>query len=371
MVCPPQAPCHLADDLGVKTSRYNGATNLRATDSDPYQPGPVLGPSAVASRVARLQRDVNSERQRAESIARGSSARLSSTADLRHWLDDNATTPMASPGLGSPRLGRSRATSAAARARLNLGPLTRTARSLPSTDNTAGGAQDSRFVGGSQKVSIRLAKRLDKRVVLRAAVRRLTQERGLVRAVCDDGTYTGKHVIVTAPPAVTAYIDYEPKLPADRAQLLQRFPQGSCIKCHAVYKAVLERCGWRAVTSDEPVGSPSTNHLRMPRRRVGVRRSCGPRLVCALGKRANGGGLGHDHYSAMRRPRTIIRADGAEQGRGVRGLMPPGADQYGEAIGARKRISMGGLETAHTGTVQDGRRRVSAPLKRHSVAKAG
>jgi monoamine oxidase len=44
-----------------------------------------------------------------------------------------------------------------------------------------------------------------------------------------------KHAIVTGPPSLTATIYYEPDLPANRAQLLQRFPQGSAVKCEAVY----------------------------------------------------------------------------------------------------------------------------------------
>ncbi len=39
--------------------------------------------------------------------------------------------------------------------------------------STAGGAQDSRFVGGSQLVSIRMARALGRRVVLGAPVRRI------------------------------------------------------------------------------------------------------------------------------------------------------------------------------------------------------
>ena len=43
--------------------------------------------------------------------------------------------------------------------------------------NTAGGAQDSRFVGGSQLISVRAAKSLGKRVILSQPVRRITQSR--------------------------------------------------------------------------------------------------------------------------------------------------------------------------------------------------
>ena len=42
--------------------------------------------------------------------------------------------------------------------------------------STAGGAQDSRFVGGSQLISIKMAARLGRRVVLSAPVRRISQD---------------------------------------------------------------------------------------------------------------------------------------------------------------------------------------------------
>jgi monoamine oxidase len=122
--------------------------------------------------------------------------------------------------------------------------------------NTAGGAQESRFVGGSQLVSIKLAKRLGKRVHLGAPVRRIVQHKGSAEVITDRGRFAGKQVIVTGPPSITALIDYAPQLPAERAQLVQRFPQGNAIKCEAVY----DKPFWRdkglagQVTSDaEPV----------------------------------------------------------------------------------------------------------------------
>jgi monoamine oxidase len=101
--------------------------------------------------------------------------------------------------------------------------------------NTAGGAQESRFVGGSQLVAKRMAKRLGKRVVLGAPVRAIEQERGVVRVVTDKLTVTAKRCIVTTPPSVIPFIRFDPVLPGPRAQLLQRFPMGSVVKCMAVY----------------------------------------------------------------------------------------------------------------------------------------
>jgi monoamine oxidase len=102
--------------------------------------------------------------------------------------------------------------------------------------NTAGGAQESRFVGGSQLVSIRAAKQLGKRVMLGAPARRIEQSRSGVRVYSDGGLVArGKRVIVAMAPSLAGRIEYRPALPALRDQLTQRVPNGSVIKCEAVY----------------------------------------------------------------------------------------------------------------------------------------
>jgi monoamine oxidase len=108
--------------------------------------------------------------------------------------------------------------------------------------STQGGAQQSRFVGGSQLVSIRLAERLHRRVVLNAPVRRIEQSRSGVRVVSDAGTWQSRRVIVAIAPTLAGRIAYAPALPAQRDQLTQRFPQGSVIKFEAVYPEPF----WRA-----------------------------------------------------------------------------------------------------------------------------
>jgi monoamine oxidase len=108
--------------------------------------------------------------------------------------------------------------------------------------STAGGAQDSRFVGGSQLVSIELAKRLGDRIALGAAVRRISQDRTGVTVTSDAGSWRGKRAIVAMSPMLAGRIDYEPALPALRDGLTQRVPNGSAIK----YEAVFPKPFWRS-----------------------------------------------------------------------------------------------------------------------------
>jgi monoamine oxidase len=103
--------------------------------------------------------------------------------------------------------------------------------------DTEGGAQQDRFVGGSQLVAIRMAEELGDRVVLDTPVRRIAQhpEKG-VRVVAEGMIVKAQRAIVALPPTLCGRLVYDPPLPGFRDQLTQRMPQGAVIKCMAVYE---------------------------------------------------------------------------------------------------------------------------------------
>ena len=103
------------------------------------------------------------------------------------------------------------------------------------SSGTEGAAQDSRFVGGSQLVPLRLAQQLGSRVALNAPVRRIKQTASYVDVHTDRGTVRAKRVVVACPPVTVLGIDWDPILPQRRNQLLQRMPMGALMKCDAVY----------------------------------------------------------------------------------------------------------------------------------------
>ncbi len=111
----------------------------------------------------------------------------------------------------------------------------RAAKSFEALINTGGGAQDSRVVGGSQQISIRLAKQLGGSVVLDAPVYRIDHGRGGIEIRTEQGNFTAKRVIVAVPPTLAGRIRYSPELPPKRDQLMQRVPMGTVTKCMAVY----------------------------------------------------------------------------------------------------------------------------------------
>ena len=114
------------------------------------------------------------------------------------------------------------------------------------------GAQERRFVGGSQLVAQKMAAALGRRVVLGSPVRRVVDLGDSVAVTTDTQVWRAGRVIVALPPTLASRLDYSPVLPSARDQLTQRYPMGSVIKCQAIY----DRPFWRdagltgQVTSD-------------------------------------------------------------------------------------------------------------------------
>ncbi len=107
--------------------------------------------------------------------------------------------------------------------------------------NTRGGAQQDRFVGGSQRIALLAAHHLGKRVVLSSPVRTIEQHKGTVTVHSDRMIVRAKHAIVAMPPVLAGRIHYASGLPSGRHQLTDRFPQGTLTKVAAVY----DRPFWR------------------------------------------------------------------------------------------------------------------------------
>ena len=120
---------------------------------------------------------------------------------------------------------------------------------------TTDGAQQDRVVGGTQRISERLAADLDVR--RSSPVRAVHQADDGAVVTADGHQLAAAHVVVAVPPALTGRIDFDPPLPGLRAQLVQNMPMGSVLKTMTVY----ERPWWRdrdlsgqAIVLDGPVG---------------------------------------------------------------------------------------------------------------------
>src|SRR5688572_8718904 len=108
--------------------------------------------------------------------------------------------------------------------------------------DTEGGAQQDRFVGGSQLVSLRLAQELEDAIRLESPVRSIAHSGEGVVVGADGATVRARRAILAIPPTLCARIAYDPPLPGHRDQLTQRVAQGTVAKCMAVYDEPF----WRA-----------------------------------------------------------------------------------------------------------------------------
>jgi monoamine oxidase len=111
------------------------------------------------------------------------------------------------------------------------------AGSLERLFDTEGGAQQDRFVGGSQVVPLRVASELGSgRVVLGAPVRAIRYDGNEGVTVEADGvSVRARRAVVAVAPTLAGRIAYDPPLPGFRDQLTQRMPLGTVAKCMAIY----------------------------------------------------------------------------------------------------------------------------------------
>ena len=111
------------------------------------------------------------------------------------------------------------------------------AGSLELLSDTEGGAQQDRFVGGSQLVPIRMAEGLGaERVILGAPVRAIRQsgDEGVILEA-DGVSVRARRAILAIAPTLAGRLVYDPPLPGFRDQLTQRMPLGTVAKCMAIY----------------------------------------------------------------------------------------------------------------------------------------
>jgi monoamine oxidase len=99
-----------------------------------------------------------------------------------------------------------------------------------------GGAQTTRFVGGTGEISRRLAALIAGHILLEAPVQLIEHTADGVAVHCRGGRVArGRRVIVAISPTLAGRIMYDPPLSGMRDQLTQRLPNGSAMKAFFVY----------------------------------------------------------------------------------------------------------------------------------------
>lgn len=112
---------------------------------------------------------------------------------------------------------------------------TRSGVDLDTLMNVKGGAQEERIVGGAQQPALKLAKELEQEIKLNSTVTHVSQNELGVKVSGVGFTFEGKKLIIAIPPTITQKINFEPSLPANRIQLMQRMPMGTVTKTFAIY----------------------------------------------------------------------------------------------------------------------------------------
>jgi monoamine oxidase len=98
-----------------------------------------------------------------------------------------------------------------------------------------GGVQQDRIAGGMQTVVDRVAARLGESVRRSTPVREIRQDASGVEVFSDRVTVRATRAVVAIPPVLAADITWTPRLPPERALLLQRLPAGWTWKFALVY----------------------------------------------------------------------------------------------------------------------------------------
>src|SRR5580704_15526930 len=116
------------------------------------------------------------------------------------------------------------------------------AGSLHDLESMEGGAQDSRIKGGSQILSLKMAKALGDKVRLGEPVQRIRQNDKSVAVETTKGSVEAAQVVMALMPGSCTRIRFAPELPEARRQLQTRWVQNDGgIKLNVVY----ERPFWR------------------------------------------------------------------------------------------------------------------------------
>jgi monoamine oxidase len=108
-----------------------------------------------------------------------------------------------------------------------------------------GGAQDLRFEGGSQLLSIRMAEALGARLRLGQPVQRIEHAGAEVQVHTRDTIYSGRRVVVAMMPSDLLRIRFDPAMPPERHALAvgwARLPRLPIVKLSVIYETPF----WRA-----------------------------------------------------------------------------------------------------------------------------
>jgi monoamine oxidase len=114
-------------------------------------------------------------------------------------------------------------------------------RDLNTLINIENGAQQHRIVGGMQTLIGRMAEPFREEILFEHPVYAVEQKEGFVHVSGQGFDFPAKTAIIAIPPPLAANIDFNPPLPLEKRQLLDRIAMGIVVKCFMIY----EKPFWR------------------------------------------------------------------------------------------------------------------------------
>ena len=123
------------------------------------------------------------------------------------------------------------------------------------------GAQQDRFLAGTQQIADKSAAELGDRVVLEAAVRRIDYHDSGVSVTCDKGRADAAVRRRRDPAGPPGAIEFTPPLPAEYDRLAEHWPQGRLSKAYAAYATPFWR-GDGSLRRSAVRPGPGVHHLR-------------------------------------------------------------------------------------------------------------
>jgi monoamine oxidase len=229
----------LAADLGVDTYRVfdEGDPVLDVGGRHQRFHGvlPPIGPAAMAELVAlrtRLVRAAGGLPAREPWAT--AAGRRADRIPFARWADRHVRTRVAR-GLVRAGCRMVLSTEPEAVSTLHVLSLVRAAGGVVPLLAGEGGAHEQRFVGGSGRLTARLAAELGDRIRLEQPVRRIRQDAHGVVVETAGEVHAAEHVVVALPPPLVAELEVMPPLPAPRRELVHRVPMGQAIKVQATY----------------------------------------------------------------------------------------------------------------------------------------
>jgi monoamine oxidase len=240
---------HNLIDLGGKVRRYKGTIPRLA-------PHVLLGIQRARRKLRRAAAGVP-----ADAPWTASKASELDSMTLASWIR-KATWTKRGRGLLEIATGTVMGTGTAELSALWMLSYVSSAGSFDALIDVEGGAQQDRFVGGSQRISQRLSEELGDLIALSAPVRRVAQDAAGLDVEADGLRARAHRAIVAVPPPLAARISFVPSLGGRRDQLTQRMAHGALTKCAAVYPEPFWReqgLSGQAVSDRGPVSTTFDN----------------------------------------------------------------------------------------------------------------